>query len=163
MDYVKDYTGDEYNKDTNKYVRHTEAMNRCFYPSTVEEIMENLKKENTPFANQCLEQMKKNSMLSMKLALRMVRDARNLDYKGCLLNEINVSLNKIQDKEFDQGISEVLMKPGKSGASPAFSQDISADQLASYFEVNKFASAVELDVVAKAMLPTRFYYEKFSD
>lgn len=44
-------------------------------------------------------------MLSMKLALKMVRDARNLDYKGCLQNEINVALNKIQDKEFDLGIS----------------------------------------------------------
>ncbi len=49
--------------------------------------------------------MSKNSMLSMKLALKMVRDAKNLDYKGCLENEVNVSLNKIMDKEFDYGIS----------------------------------------------------------
>jgi chaperone required for assembly of F1-ATPase len=50
-----------------------QAINRCFYSSTIEEIMENLKKENTPFALACLQQMNKNSMLSMKLALRMVR------------------------------------------------------------------------------------------
>jgi hypothetical protein len=54
----------------------------------------------------------------MKLALKMVRDAKSLDYKGCLQNEINVALNKIQDKDFDLGVSEVLMKPGKEGTRP---------------------------------------------
>jgi hypothetical protein len=49
--------------------------------------------------------MSRNSELSMKLALKMVRDAKNLDYKGCLANEINVSLNKIQDADFELGIS----------------------------------------------------------
>ena len=40
----------------------------------------------------------------MKLKLKMVRDARCLDYKGALQNEINVGLNKIMDKEFDLGV-----------------------------------------------------------
>jgi len=66
--------------------------------------MENLKRENTPFSLKCLEAMEKNSMLSMKLALKMLRDALNLDYRGCLKNEINVALNKIQDSEFDLGV-----------------------------------------------------------
>ena len=47
----------------------------------------------------------------MKLALKMIRQARNLDFKGCLQNEINVALNKIQDSEFDQGVSQILLKP----------------------------------------------------
>ena len=34
----------------------------------------------------------------------MLRDALNLDYRGCLKNEINVALNKIQDSEFDLGV-----------------------------------------------------------
>lgn len=32
-----------------------------------------------------------------------------------------------------------------------------------YFQKNKFTEAVELDVVEKALLPTRFYYDKFAD
>lgn len=34
-------------------------------------------------------------MLSMKLALKMVRDARNKDIKGAMETEITVALNKI--------------------------------------------------------------------
>jgi len=57
--------------------------------------MENLKKENSPFAKMCLDRMQSNSMLSMKLALKMLRESRNLDYKGNLQMELNVALNKI--------------------------------------------------------------------
>jgi len=52
-------------------------------------------------------------MLSMKLALKMLRNARNLDYKGCMMMEINVGLNKIMDKDFDLGVSEILFKPSR--------------------------------------------------
>lgn len=55
------------------------------------------------------------------------------------------------------------MKPGKQGTRPEFSKNVSDDQVKAYFEKNKWAEGVELDVVEKAMLPTRFYYEKFSD
>jgi len=39
--------------------------------------------------------MQKNSMLSMKIALKMLREAKNKDYKGALATEFNVALNKI--------------------------------------------------------------------
>ena len=43
-------------------------------------------------------------MLSMNLALSMIRKAKNLDYKGILEMELNVAFNKIQDKDFDLGV-----------------------------------------------------------
>lgn len=62
------------------------------------------------------------------------------------------------------GISEVLLKPRQASLrNPGFSQQISADQVSSYFAPNKWSKEVQLDVVEKALLPTRFYYEKFSD
>ena len=66
----------------------------------------------------------------MKLALKMLRDARNLDFKGALQNEINVSLNKIQDNEFELGVSELLLKPhqgGRQPINPGFSRSVSSD------------------------------------
>jgi len=101
----------------------------------------------------------------MKIALRMIREAKNLDFKGAIQSEINVSLNKIQDKEFDLGVSEVLLKPHtpSSPVNPGFSKNISNDQVNSYFQPNKWAKEVQLDLVEKALLPTRFYYEKFTD
>lgn len=111
-DYAKFHSDLTYNHDKANIYRNMQTINRCFYPNTIEEIMENLRLENTPFSLQCLEKMQTNSMLSMKIALKMLRESKSLDFKGCLLNEINVSLNKIQDSEFDLGISEVLLKPG---------------------------------------------------
>ena len=56
----------------------------------------------------------------------------------------------------------MLFKQG--GGTPAqFDQNISEDQVASYFAPNRFTEAVELDVFEKAMLPTLFYYREFSD
>lgn len=107
--------------------------------------------------------MNRNSTLSMKLTLKMVRQARNLCYKGCLQNEINVALNKIEDKEFDLGVKEVLMKPGTHGSSPKFNKNVSEDEVNSYFRPNRFTEAVELDIVEKALLPTRHYFEDWSD
>jgi hypothetical protein len=77
--------------------------------------------------------------------------------------EINIGLNKIEDKDFDLGVSEVLMKPGKLGTRPKFDKDISDDRVNSFFEKNSHSKDVHLDIVENAMLPTRFYYEKYSD
>ncbi len=141
-----------------------------FSSSSLEEITENLRREaaeGSTFATVCLKKMEANSELSMKIALKMIRDAKNLDFKGALQNEINVALNKIQDKEFDLGISEILLKPHKQGVhqsgNPGFAKKVSDDVVQSYFQPNKWTSKVELDLVEKALLPTRFYYEKFSD
>lgn len=115
--------------------------------NTLEEIIENLRREEaegSKFAATCLKKMQSNSELSMKLALRMVREAKNLDFKGVIQNEINVSLNKIQDKEFDLGISEVLLKPHTPATpvNPGFAKNISADQVNSYFQPNKWAKEI---------------------
>ncbi len=165
MGYVKSHIGHEYPRDPRTLLtKNAQAINRLFYSSSLEEILDNLRRESdTPFARLCLEKMSQNSTLSMKLALRMLRQARNLDFKGCLQNEINVALNKIQDAEFDQGVAQVLLKPGNSASPDMFSKKVSEQQVDSYFQPNKWSKEVQLDVVEKAMLPTRFYYEKYSD
>ena len=49
--------------------------------------------------------MNNNSLLSMKISLKMLRDARNKDFKGCLDSEINVGLNIIEHSpDFEIGV-----------------------------------------------------------
>lgn len=51
------------------------------------------------------------------------------------------------------------MKPNSAKrANPGFSASISADQVKSFFAPNKWTEQVKLDLVEKALLPTRFYY-----
>jgi len=53
-------------------------------------------------------------MLSMKLALKMLRQAQNMDYGQVLKMELNVAMNKIADPDFELGVKEVLLKPTKT-------------------------------------------------
>lgn len=103
-------------------------------------------------------------MLSMKIALKMLRNAKNQDFKGILESEMNVALNKIQDKEFDLGVKEILLKPHKGEhKNPGFNNNVSDDQVLSFFEENKYKKDIEVGIVSNALLPTRFYFDKYSD
>ena len=49
------HAGHSYNEDAVKsLLKHQEMIDRCFYPNSVEEIMENLRKEEHPFAKEVL-------------------------------------------------------------------------------------------------------------
>ncbi len=88
---------------------HVKIINRCFMYDTLEEIYEHLEKERGhPFVDEVLERMNKNSPLSMKLGLEMVRRAFRMDYKAVLEMEYRVAYNKIMDSDFDIGMKEVL-------------------------------------------------------
>jgi hypothetical protein len=47
---MKSNIGDSYSKNGDLIINKKMEIARCFYSNTVEEIMENLRKENTPFA-----------------------------------------------------------------------------------------------------------------
>ena len=55
--------------------------------------------------------MERNSKLSMKLALKMLRQAQNLDYVSCLNMEVRVASKMIESKDFDAGVQQVLLSP----------------------------------------------------
>jgi len=112
--------------------------------------------------------MEGNSMLSMKLALRLQRAAQNLAYGEILKMELNVALNKARDEDFALGVQEVLMKPARTsrlGArpNPGFQKDVSEGLVDSYFEENKWASTIDLDIVENSLLPNRHFFQRFTD
>jgi hypothetical protein len=74
--------------------------------------------------------MESNSELSMKLALKMIRNAQNLAYGETLAMELNVALNKVNDTDFKLGVEEILMKPSRTPrlvgrSNPGFQTDVS--------------------------------------
>jgi len=111
MGYIKSHIDHEYEADKTVAFQHMEMIGRCFYSNSIKEIMQNLRDEGTPFALKCLAAMERNSDLSMKLALKMLRQASSLDYASCLRMEVNVASRMIETKEFDIGVKEVLMTP----------------------------------------------------
>jgi hypothetical protein len=56
LGYVKGHAGHEYPQDPKTLLlKNAQAINRCFFPSTLEEIRENLKAEDSPFSKLCLQ------------------------------------------------------------------------------------------------------------
>jgi len=61
MDYISGRIGNGGPQHHGVAVNHQMMLDRCFFSSSVEEIMENLKRETHPFAKECLEAMQRNS------------------------------------------------------------------------------------------------------
>jgi len=72
--YVKMHTQGIVKVDSvNSILKHRKLIDRCFWPDSVEAIMDNLRRETEPIAKQILDKMESNSLLSMKIALKMLR------------------------------------------------------------------------------------------
>ena len=110
-DYIKSHIGHQYKADRTVAFQHMEMIGRCFYPSSIGEIKQNLRDEGSSFALKCLDAMERNSDLSMKLALQMLRQATSLDYVNCLKMEVKVASKMIETDEFDIGVNQVLLSP----------------------------------------------------
>ena len=60
------------------------------------------------------------------------------------------------------------MKPQTSSRlhateNPGFIKDVSDQQVKSYFAENKFLNQIDLGIVENSLLPTRHFFEKFTD
>lgn len=108
---LRTLSGHQFDADRTVAFQHLEMIGRCFYPSSVEEIKANLRRESHPFAKKCLQAMERNSDLSMRLALRMLREATSLDYASCLRMEVKVASKMVETEDFDAGIQQVLLTP----------------------------------------------------
>lgn len=112
--------------------------------------------------------MQRNSDLSMRLALKMLRQASSLDYARCLRMEVKVASKMMETKEFDIGVQEVLMSPKKvkgqkhpnAANYPARDANESLD---SFFEGADWAKNISVGAMEHALLPTRHYYQRFHD
>jgi len=54
-DWLKLHAGHEYSEDAVRTLtKHAQMIDRCFWPNSVEEIMDNLRKESHPYAKTIL-------------------------------------------------------------------------------------------------------------
>ena len=169
MEYIKSHLFTHYEADISNSIQNAEMIARCFYPSELEEIKSRLAAESDPFAKVCLDAMNKNSDLSMKLALSMLRKADNMDYTSCLRMEVNVISNLLQraQENFEGAVRTRLMRPIRSGmkqkVNPFNKANEKIKDIDSFFEPQPWAKNINIDTVKYALLPTRQYYHRFAD
>jgi enoyl-CoA hydratase/carnithine racemase len=145
-------------------------INRLFRFNTVKEIYEALKEENSYFSEMCLEYLDNKSPLALEVTLRMLRNARKMNYTEIMKQEINVAKNMIiKNKDFDLAMQSRIskystdendrnnVKFGKT-LSQVTEEDVDA-----IFEDSKILSKIKLDVKDNSLLPHNRYFEKYPD
>jgi hypothetical protein len=169
--YIANFLQHWHNDDVHTAIQHQKLIDRCFYPRSVEEIMDNLRREPHPFAKECLEHMERNSYVSLQLTREMMHRAQNLDYTGCMEMEVKVAVNRVSDPDLQIGVEKVLKTKtpyvdGKAAkrTNPGFSKKkLTQSELERYFEETPLTKKVNVGAVRYALLPTRHHYERFTD
>lgn len=85
--------------------------------------------------------------------------------------EVSVALNRIRDPDFIIGVEKVIRAktPFSNGQkdkrkNPGFSKKkMTQSEIDRYFEPSEFSKKVNVGAVRHALLPTRHYFERFSD
>lgn len=87
-------------------LKYQDSIDRCFSKDTVQDIIEELKKEtkHVEWAKNTLERMQNNSPLAMEITLRLGKLARFLSYEDCLNLEYAIICRLLQHQEYLQGL-----------------------------------------------------------
>ncbi|KAK9058968.1 hypothetical protein SSX86_021586 [Deinandra increscens subsp. villosa] len=97
-------------------LRRTETINKCFRHDTVEEIIDALESEavktNDGWCNSILKKLKYASPLSLKVALRSIREGRFQTLDQCLIREYRMSSQAVAGRiscDFYEGVRARLV------------------------------------------------------
>uniref|UniRef100_A0A9J8BNX3 3-hydroxyisobutyryl-CoA hydrolase n=1 Tax=Cyprinus carpio carpio TaxID=630221 RepID=A0A9J8BNX3_CYPCA len=92
----------------------TEAIDRLFSAGSVEEIMENLKKDGSAFALKQTETLAKMSPTSLKLTFRQIQEGERMSLQEVLVMEYRLSQACMRGNDFYEGVRAVLIDKDQS-------------------------------------------------
>ncbi|XP_044160997.1 3-hydroxyisobutyryl-CoA hydrolase, mitochondrial isoform X1 [Bufo gargarizans] len=88
---------------------HLDKINSLFSGNSVEEILENLKQDGSPFAHQQLKTLSKMSPTSLKLTFRQLKYGSSLTLQEVLTMEYRLSQASMKGHDFYEGVRAVLI------------------------------------------------------
>lgn len=122
----------------------TSKISKIFSSDSIEQIIENLEKDNSDWSKQQLSLLSKMSPSSLKVSVRQLQLGHEKDLKDCLKMEYNLCSKFITKNDFSEGVRAVLIDKGsKPKWDPATVRDIDEKLLNWYFEP---AADDELDI-----------------
>jgi enoyl-CoA hydratase len=115
---------------------HRATIDACFAADTVEEILQRLDEENTPFSRQTIAQVRAKSPTSLKLALKLLRLSRSAaGLEECLTRELGVMLYATTQHDVVEGIrAAVIDKDRNPKWQPARLSGVSEAQVSAYLD-----------------------------
>jgi enoyl-CoA hydratase/carnithine racemase len=139
-------------------------IRRCFYPDSVQGIMELLRKDGTEFADRCLRTMEQASPLALELTLRLLREARSKGYAEAMAQELGVAINRATDSEFPIILEQrVLASTPNMGNIWKYQGPIPESLIQQYMAAPTWVSTKTVEMAENALLPVREFYQYFPD
>ncbi|KAK8919140.1 hypothetical protein KSP39_PZI020929 [Platanthera zijinensis] len=145
--------GDIVYPDNRSIVHRMEAINNCFGRETVEEILDALEGEasrtNQDWCTSAIKKIKEASPLSLKIALRSVREGRFQTLDECLIREYRMSLHHISravSNDFCEGVrAKLVVKDIAPKWDPPALEHVSDDMVDHHFsQLGEFEPVLKL-------------------
>lgn len=126
--------------------QHEREINRCFFANSIEEIKENLKKENSRFSKYCLKKFEENDTVALNMTLNLLRKAEKSSYSECCHLEMKVMINLLKN---EHNVDK--------------NTPMTSELIEDFFKTPEEYKYVDLEVKEHAPLPTKKYYKKYAD
>jgi enoyl-CoA hydratase len=129
---IRDHTVDG---PTGLFCEGRQLIDRCFAFDQVEEIVAALDRETTELATRTLTTMRAKSPTSLKVTLRMLREARSSpDLETCLEREFAGTLQVVKVPDFYEGIRAAIIDKDRNPTwSPAGLEDVAPESVEAFF------------------------------
>lgn len=114
---------------------HMEKINSIFSANRMEDIVQKLKQDGSPFAMKQLETINKMSPTSLKLTLRQLREGASLSLQEVFTMEYRLSQACMRGHDFYEGVRAVLIDKDQSPRwKPAALEEVSDEFVDSCFK-----------------------------
>lgn len=115
---------------------HRQAIDRLFAFDTMEEIVEALSRDGSPFAEKALAVLTAKSPLSLKVTLRLLRLGRQTArLESCLEREFAATAAVLRSQDFYEGVrAAVIDKDRNPQWHPGRLGDVTETQVAAFFQ-----------------------------
>ncbi|XP_062001183.1 3-hydroxyisobutyryl-CoA hydrolase 1-like [Rosa rugosa] len=130
----------------NSAYHRMDVIDKCFSQSTVEEILSSLEKEFATLTNisdhhewlsSSIQSMKNASPLSLKIALRLIREGRRLQGVGeCIVREYRIICHVLRgeiSKDFMEGCRAILLDKDKNPKWKPSRLELVTDQMVGHY------------------------------
>ena len=111
------------------------VIDRCFRFDRVEDILEALSREESPFAEHSYETIRKRSPTSLKLTLRLLRAGRGSSgLVECLEREYRAGVEILRNHDFYEGVRAAIIDKDRNPRwSPATLDEVGSETIDRYF------------------------------
>jgi len=110
------------------------VIDRCFSANSIEAIVAALEYEGSDWARETASAMQKRSPLALKVTLREIRKARQLDFDQAMVMEYRLARHFMAGQDFFEGVrAAVIDKDRRPAWHPATLAEVSEALVESYF------------------------------